>query len=458
MRDAQDVLIFFPMPPTTGWRGEGIAQTIENIIRFSTKTKYTLVVGSHVVNDIQAELSDAIRSERLKILSIGAANAKMDSLPEYRFLTSFYKTYLTLRFYLSLQFFIFKMFILSLFGVNKNRITLLPSPFLAIAALPFSKKIGIFFWDPFVLEFQKFDINSRTLVARLLKYATHLATFIITQSQANKNYLTNFFGVDEQKIHVAEHGAPDYGPLLANKVVTINNIHTFWKENKVDFGNNMLSFYFHVLKKSLTSRHLRTSINKAVLHRLTAKESNKETKIIMVSTQYRPYKGFEPLFDVLSLLTKKYEDKFNFKFIFTGNIPKHLYKKHSWANFFVYEFNRVGSLEHATLYKISDLVIHPSIVEGGLASYPMFEAASLNVPALCNMGRHMFELQTKNKKNIDDVCLDLTNKKESINKILNLLTDKTSSLNNINLINSMRISWADSAAKYEDIFEKLETC
>lgn len=458
MHDEQDVLIFFPMPPATGWRGEGIAQTIENIIRFSTKTKYTLVVGSHVVKDIQTELSNAIDSKRLKIISIGAANAKMDNLPEYRFLTTLYKTYLTSRFYLSLQIFILKMFVLSLFGVHKNRITLLPSPFLAIAALPFSKKIGIFFWDPFVLEFQKFNINSRTLVARLLKYATHLATFIITQSHVNKNYLINFFDVDEKKIHVAEHGAPDYSPLLENKEVTIDNIHKFWTENKIHFGNNILSFYYHVLKKSLTSRHIRTSLNRAVLHRLTAKESHKETKIIMISTQYRPYKGFEPLFDVLSLLIKSCENKFHFKFIFTGNIPEYLYKKHSWANFFVYEFNRVSSLEHATLYKISDLVIHPSIVEGGLAAYPMFEAASVNVPSLCNIGRHMFELQLKNNRNIDDLCINLVSKRESVKKIFLMLTDAQHRINTINLINSIRIPWSESAAKYEDIFEKLKTC
>ena len=191
-----------------------------------------------------------------------------------------------------------------------------------------------------------------------------------------------------------------------------------------------------------------------MLHKLIVKTSEKDNKIIMISTQYRPYKGFECLFEVFNLLIEEYP-QYYFKFVFTGFVPNSFYIKYPWAFNLVFEMQRLKNYQHAYMYKISDLVIHSSFVEGGVGNYPMFEAASINIPSLSNMGRHMLELQEKWKKNIDILVIDLIDKKSAVTKIFEMLFDNKLREKNVSLINSMRFSWQESSKKYQNLFESL---
>jgi len=90
----------------------------------------------------------------------------------------------------------------------------------------------------------------------------------------------------------------------------------------------------------------------------------------------------------------------------------------------IFEIIRVSNKQHAMLYQISDLVIHPSFVEGGLRTYPQYEAASLNVPCLSQIGRHTKELNALYNNKLENVFCDFTNIKIALEKINILLNDE----------------------------------
>ena len=71
-----NVMIFIPLPPIFAWRGEGIAQTVENLIRYSQNIQYILVIGSHAVGEIQEELQDKIKDNKLVLIPIGLFKKK----------------------------------------------------------------------------------------------------------------------------------------------------------------------------------------------------------------------------------------------------------------------------------------------------------------------------------------------------------------------------------------------
>ena len=448
-----NVMIFMPFSPKSNWRGEGIAQTIESIIRYSAdKITYTLVVGSHVEKEVTEELSKEITSNRLKLIPIGFNKKKIDrekdSFVAYRISC--------LLFYLSLGFFIIKQAFFSFLRISKYHFTFVPSPLLSIVASIFSKKMAISFWDPFVLEYpHAFSESFRLLIVKLLKYGVHSADVVITQSNTNKNYLIRFFGLDSKKIKVIENGHPDYRCYLYDQAITTENIMMAWDNKKEFVSDSRMKLYYHYLIKKKTHRSLKDNLKKNVLHRLITKDSPKESKIIVISTQYRPYKGFESLFLVCDSLIKKYYSQYKFKFLFTGSVPLVFYQKYAWANALVFEMQRLESRQHAYIYSIADLVIHPSFVEGGMGTYPMFEAASLNVPSLSNMGRHMLELQKKYEEDIDVLCIDLIDIEAASEKIFMLLTNTELRKHNVSLTNSVRTFWEDSGKKYQDLFEEL---
>lgn len=446
-----NVMIFMPISPKANWRGEGISQTIENIIRYSAdKITYTLVVGRHVEKEIAIELGKEIASNKLKLLPIGFSKKKLGKA-----LHSFRIGYLF--FYLSLSFFTIKQAVLSFLGISKYHLTFVPYALLAIPASIFSKKMAISFWDPFVLEYpHAFSEKFRLFIVKLLKYGMHSADVVITQSHTNKNYLIHFFGLDSEKIKVIENGHPDYRCYLSDQSITTENIMTAWDNKKEEFvSDSKKKLYYHYLIKKKTHRSLKDHMKKNVLHRLVTKDSTKESKIIVISTQYRPYKGFESLFSAYDLLIKKYCSQYKFKFVFTGSVPPVFYQKYAWANSLVFEMQRLEGRQHAYIYSIADLVIHPSFVEGGMGTYPMFEAASLNVPSLSNMGRHMLELQKKYAKDIDSLCVDLVDTEATSEKMFALLTNTELRKSNVSLTNSLRTLWEDSGKKYQDLFEEL---
>ncbi len=445
-----NVMIFIPLPPIFAWRGEGIAQTVENLIRYSQNIQYILVIGSHAVGEIQEELQDKIKDNKLVLIPIGLFKKKIEAntnkLVKFCGISAYY---------LSLLFFIIKKFILSYLGNNNNYITFVPFPYLSIFASIFSKKIVVSFWDPFVFEYQSFNPLFKAFIMEIFKYSMNSAYVITTQSNINKNYLVNFFDITNEKIYVIENGYPDYACYLQNTEITIENIHSLWNKKTYSYYTNIMFFiYENILQRKKVNQSLKDSLTKSVLHKLIVKTSEKDNKIIMISTQYRPYKGFECLFEVFNLLIEEYP-QYYFKFVFTGFVPNSFYIKYPWAFNLVFEMQRLKNYQHAYMYKISDLVIHSSFVEGGVGNYPMFEAASINIPSLSNMGRHMLELQEKWKKNIDILVIDLIDKKSAVTKIFEMLFDNKLREKNVSLINSMRFSWQESSKKYQNLFESL---
>ncbi len=448
------VMIFALLPATSGWRGEGIAQTVENIIRYSAdKVTYSLVIGKHVEKEIAKELSEKIIANRLKLVPVGFISKKLN-----RGSTNFVTHKIAkLLFCLSLSIFVIKQMALQVLRKSKYHLTFVPIPLLAIPASLFSKKMVISFWDAFVLEYpHAFSKSVRMFIIKLLKCAMYSADVVVTQSKMNKNYLVNFFGMNSEKIKVIENGHPDYKCYVGKQTITTEDIMLAWNSEKESVPGSKIKLYYHYWLKKATQKSLQDHLKKDVLHRLITKDSTKETKIIFVSTQYRVYKGFESLFVVFDALIKKYCSQYRFKFVFTAAIPKIFYQNYHWATSLVFEMQGLSSYQHACIYSIADLVIHPSFVEGGPGTYPMFEAASLNIPSLSNMGRHMLGLQEKcGKESIDTLCVDLIDVEGTAEKIFALLTNMELQKQNVSLINSIRVSWEDSGKEYQDLFRVL---
>jgi len=244
------------------------------------------------------------------------------------------------------------------------------------------KKLIVSFWDPFVFEFLGFEIhNTSRIFNNLYKNVTN-TDCIITQSQSNFNYLTDILGVNPKTIHIIENGSPNYRSLVENKKMNKSDVIKIWAEHARN-ANNTQSW-----------------VNASIIFRLLSQKSDKPQKIIFVSTQDRPYKGFHALLSVFDKILLEEGHQFDFNFVFTGEIKERFINSYSWAVSNIFSLSRVPTKLHASLYSISELCIHPSFCEGGLGSYPMFEAASLGIPSLSNLGRHMLELETRSKKSL----------------------------------------------------------
>ncbi len=450
MREANDrVLVFIPLPPTSRWKGEGIAQTIENIIRYSGPIKFSLVIGKHIEAEVYRALEPEIKSKRVELITIGVFKSRLEDS------SRFHRLLKQGCFYLDLIYFIAKQFIKKITKISNYKATFVPVPMFAIMASIFSERLVVSFWDPFVFEYPHgYGYGFRMNILKLMKYALHSATKIVTQSHVNQHYLNDFLGIDIAKVVVIKNGYPDYSPYVKDQSVTIENINALWGQPEKLPEKSRFKAYLYYFFQKKAKPFLNQDLKRAILHRLVTKDCDKETKIIMISTQHRPYKGFERLFSVLDLLITKHP-QYRFKFIFTGVVPKQLYKKYSWAASLVFELSRLDDYQHAYTYKISDLVIHPSFVEGGMGTYPMFEAASVGVPCLSNIGRHMLEFQALSESDKNILCIDLIEKSASMNGIFNMLVNKELREKNVMLTNSMRVSWNDSGRLYKDLFLEM---
>jgi glycosyltransferase involved in cell wall biosynthesis len=103
---------------------------------------------------------------------------------------------------------------------------------------------------------------------------------------------------------------------------------------------------------------------------------------------------------------------------------------------------------------MSDLVLHPSYVEGGLGVYPQFEAASVGTPCLVNVGRHVLE-QRSDRTLIAKTTSDFVNLNRTIEKIEDLMQSENERILNIKESESLRVSWKASSERYADIFKKV---
>ncbi|HGH8112544.1 TPA: glycosyltransferase family 1 protein, partial [Vibrio cholerae] len=106
---------------------------------------------------------------------------------------------------------------------------------------------------------------------------------------------------------------------------------------------------------------------------------------------------------------------------------------------------------HASLYLMSDIVLHPSNVEGGLGAYPQYEASSVGKPSLINTGRHVNEMAEEGF-DVDLLSSNFVNTKETVDKIEKLINSEEYMRQNIDAINRLKISWKESASNYENVF------
>ncbi|AIL66194.1 Glycosyl transferase, group 1 family protein (plasmid) [Rickettsiales bacterium Ac37b] len=448
-----EVTILLPLPPTAGWKGEGIAETIENIIKNTSTITYHLIVGRHLINEISTgELSEKIKAQTLTLTPVGWYSKKID-LKTSRIV----KRLSLILFKISFWAFLLKAFIKYIFSAPKAETIWIPIPMFGIFGKLFAKKLIISFWDPFVFEYSGFDAMQKIMCLSYMKAGLKTADVIITQSLINRNFLVDFLNIDKEKVNLVKNGSPDYSNFIIDKNITIDNIKTYWNtghQDNTDNRNYLTNLLLFAFKKANLAV-IRQELNKCILHRLITKASHKESKIIIISTQYRPYKGFGSLFKVLNKIIENYSDSFDFKFIFTGFVPEGFFREYPWAYGCIFEMNRVTTEQHAYIYAISDLAVHPSFVEGGLGTYPMFESASVGVPSLSHIGRHMLELEDDCNKSLEIMCIDLLTLDKAVETIMNMLTNASLRSKNIELINSIKINWQDIGNKYTELFKRV---
>ena len=270
---------------------------------------------------------------------------------------------------------------------------------------------------------------------------------IFTHSKYNQKFLKYVFNFDSFLLY---SGSGNYN-------INQNDLVSKWKEiindNDIKFSyeifkNNTISinkFYNHIEKKVACSKIENQIIN------------SRYSKVIFISTQNRPHKNFNLLFEILNILKNDFSQKIFI--VFTGVFTQLDYakfeNKYSWFINDCFFLTRLTAKEHANVIFISDLIIHPIELEGGPYLYPLAQGASLDTPGLMNYGRHISEL--KDLKN--DVSLFVSNfhnKKLTIQKIINLLTNKNEKKNNIKQILNCSRTWESSGYDYIKMIEEVD--
>lgn len=459
-----NVLIWVPLFYTNSWRGEGIAQTIENIVKNSDKTKirYTLLVNKKHYYEVMEELN----GNNVDIIPLSIRWLFFDKIfitndnKEYNFnevkdkiifnLLDAIKVLCLKKINKKLDFSFLKLFLhairlLSFTYASKiNRFKKYDVIWIPVPIIQWCEHVaGIkvqSFWDPFAFEYLDFKNVAPYLMKKYLVLFKNIS-HVITQSNNNKEYLTFFYNLEPDKVSVIYNGSPDYSGLLAKYARnSFNAIVGSFPDRRILADT----------KYDLFEEYKKEFINKSLLFRLQ-KRLTPKTKIIMVSTQARVYKGFGTLLYLFDKMVNRLAD-IDLILISTAEIPKDLKNKYSYLYEKFFEITRVSSKQHAFLYSISNLVLHPSFVEGGLGSYPQFEAASVGTPALINRGRHTDEMIDVFGEELSQIVCDFTNIDLTISKIKELLFDDLKIQENIKIIKSAYLDWKDVSSKYEKTF------
>ena len=426
-------LLWIPLRPFSNWRGEGIAGTIDGLVRqWTTSELYVVALEEHA-----------------KIINEGAnQNVKFYSIPQIDKIFENYEHFIPHRIYRIITmpekiinnflYSIFCMYYFVLFRLSKkvNKVWC-PSFATLFASSNFKKSKVINFWDGFVFEYYGFSQIQLPIYVRIQKYLSS-ADIVITQSFHNKSYLEQVLNIKKEKIIVLPNPNPsvrskldekDFNTLKSNRTLVLD----YWKCE--------------------TSRNKTKQVadirNRSILKRLID-ESSKSTFLIFCSTQIRPYKGFKPLFSFLSTFQQKYP-QLDFRLILTGNLETYLAhesideKTYNWIYANCYQISRVNNFNHALLYTIADLVVHPSYAEGGHGVYPLFEAASVDTPCIMNEGRHTRELLNETPQAIDNV-IDVSNHELFEEKLVSIM--KEPSYRDV-LVNNIKLMTTDQETSYK---------
>jgi len=459
------LLVWVPLRPGSHWRAEGIAQTIEYILSEIKDMNVTIVANKEhatVLNEVFAEqknieiiplslswLAFKRKNKRKyknksKQYSIANIKSMREKTTSSLIQTAFHKVsriFSKLKYIWSLLGYALKLRLFTSlqkqgFFKKQNQKIWLPVPILPwIGQLKGNTILS--FWDPFGFEYREFEKTTLYLLKNFSN-VINSANQIVTQSYNNKEYLVNVFGVATEKVNVVFLGSPDYSKYLftsQSKIelinrwevphIATNSIEAFWNQYHKEFINHSILFR---LQKRLTAK----------------------SKIIMISTQYRPYKGFETLFKIIDTIIKTHSS--DIYFIFTALLPKNLKKQYGHIHENLIEINRVSNKQHALLYQLADLTLHPSYNEGGLGTYPQFESASVGTPCLINRGRHTDEMIKTWDKELEMIVHDFTDITTTANAIVSLLHNKELANKNIAVIMKNYRDWSDVSKEYRNLF------
>ena len=454
MNELKNIVIWIPLPPDASWKGEGIAQTIENIIKNISKEKRIELVIWRTHIDV---LSEEIKNrDNITLKPIGFSKHKsikfcsesdsissetifgllMAKVPLVRKIINKIKNRLSQLEYITLVYLFSYFQRIGKFSDNKANIWL-PTPIIPFSKILKGTKI-ISFWDPFVFEYKSDYGETAKYLMRKIEAHIKDADVIVTQSDSNREYLQNVMSVKKKDIFVIHNGSPDY----SNFIERFNSVdcETIWRVSSFTAKN----------KSEAENKYIVHQLNFSVLWRLLLKNKYSNRKIILVSTQNRPYKGFSLLLDFFNRLTSEND---SYEYIFTCNVPIKLKSKYPILFERIHEITRLSNELHASLYYLSDLVLHPSNVEGGLGSYPQYEAASMNKPSIMNIGRHVFEME-KTGVNTELLSVNFSDFNRTKEKIDLLLNNADEIEKNIQEVNRVRVSWTEVAKNYEKVFFK----
>jgi glycosyltransferase involved in cell wall biosynthesis len=464
--DWTSVLVWAVYPPGAGWRGEGISQTVENILLHSPEdTHYTLVVSAE-----HAPLVDEVLGckSNVRIVPLGFTFSRLKTYDDVEKLViqvgdgASFRERVERRFERvtkGLRWLVWRLtvrgsMVLAAAHIRSANVVFNPSPTYALNG--FRRKPKIYgFWDPFVFEYSMFGPQRRPLLRNFMFRFLVRARSVVTQSSANRDYLVHVLHMDDNKIAVINNGAPSYTEIFAKFRAALPVGATFDRRSMLEFWPRRRRVAYD--KMGAMELLIADTLNHSVLFRL-AGSLRDNSKIIVVSTQYRPYKGFEMLFALIDRLIAVAPD-LDFRFVFTAELPKdvhgRLLGRYAWLVDRVFEMTRLTNLQHACLYHLADLTLHPSLVEGGPTLYPASEAASVGCPSLTNAGRHTREMIERDGEAISTVVADFARFEATIPRIVELLTESATAAKNVTLIEAARVDWKVSSRAYSDLFRAV---
>ncbi|MBN4666577.1 glycosyltransferase family 1 protein [Pandoraea nosoerga] len=459
MSDPQEHVVWLPLRPGSSWRGEGIAQTVENILTHApADSRFCVVVSKDHAPDLRKVLE---KHPNVRVHPIGFGKRKrsveitlssQDSpslieiaatkfrLPRFH---SFSVRWELAKYSLSLYWHYF----LQRRGwfLPGRTVYWFPTPIIPGTERIKAKKVCSF-WDPFVFEYREFAGIAPIL---LRKFRSHFedATWISTQSEANQDYLTRVLKMNPAKITVLHNGSPSYAQFLPK-------LQAIGKRNAAGLLDAWSPEKYSGESRSAARLQLaKDLVNKSVLWRLLQKVQRPRDKILMVSTQLRPYKGFGALLELMNYLVSN-EAEYQYHFVFTAEVPVEAKEQYPILYERIHEIIRVPAFQHAALYYIADLVLHPSFVEGGLGVYPQFEAASVGTPTLVNIGRHALE-QTSDQTPPPHTSAVFTDVRATAKKIEALMASEALREANLRETRDLVVEWSESSQQYANMFDRL---
>lgn len=374
------LLVWVPLRPYSNWTGEGIAGTVDRILKHLDDTELSVVALAQHVEVMKNNHCNSIKFYPVpQVRETFQSYAGVFSPRLVNFLR-FPERILNIIFYVlfvSFYFFILKR-------DRKTQMVWCPTFAVLFASSNFSKQKVVNFWDAFVFEYYGFSRVRLTIFIRIERYLRS-SSVIVTQSSHNKSYLIDVFDIPEEKVLVVPNPNPQVRHVLPDAVF-----------NSIKNDRNTAFKHWEKTSGTLPSGKVKDICNLSMLRRLTH-EMTENSFIIFCSTQRRPYKGFDILISNLSRFSRKHPE-FDIRMILTGDLEAFFDERTldlntlDWVYTHCYQISRVNNFNHALLYTMSDLVMHPSYAEGGHGVYPLFEAASVGTPCLMNVGRHTDEI------------------------------------------------------------------